>query len=148
MGEASRQVLPVLVRILGAAPPSSSGSQMNAFNSQPPVHYPTSTTPPPTRRYNFVPATDDPGVSLALCVFEQKVDRKRVLENSRVDYLRAACVFYDGNLSGRQTLQLHLMLVSKPLLKIIHILLSLLDPKLRSSPQLFRSNNISWQFNW
>ena len=83
-----------------------------------------------------------------LCVFEQKVDRKRVLENSRVDYLRAACVFYDGNLSGRQTLQIHLMLVSKLLLKIIHILLSLLDPKLRSSPQLFRSDNISWQFNW
>ena len=46
--------------------------------------YPSTTPPPTTRRYNSVPATDDPGVSLALCVFEQKVDRKRVLENSSV----------------------------------------------------------------
>ena len=112
-----------------------------------PVHYPTLVLPYLLPEGTTLCPQLTTQESAWLCVYLSKKWTEEGFGKLKSG-LRAACVFYDGNLSGRQTLQLQLMLVSKPLLKIIHILLSLLDPKLRSSPQLFRSDNISWQFNW
>ena len=98
------QVLPVPVRILGAAPSSSQPNE--CFQLRAPC-----TTPPPN-----LPVPE--GTTLCpqlttresawLCVFEQKVDRREGF-GKLSSGLRAACVFYDGHLSIRQNLQLHLI---------------------------------------
>ena len=123
------QVLPVPVRILGAAPSSSQPNE--CFQLRAPC-----TTPPPN-----LPVPE--GTTLCpqlttresawLCVFEQKVDREKVLENSRVVYAQLAYSTMATSPSVRLSNFTSFMLVSRLLLKMIPILLSLLDPKLLSA---------------